>query len=681
MLVLAGGNCFKSNKMDSQELRKQLLRERATGQIEQAEFEARMQALDEIERLESPAGTSVPDAIFLSAARGANQTVPQGAVPPPLAPGTVVDRFELVEFLGQGGMGQAWKAVDPTRRDDRRDGFVVLKFLTPALQNDAEALADFQTAYRRIVDLHHQNICPVYDLGQSRQHGCFQVMKFVPGISLQAYQRKCADNDGRLPLDRVVQLLRPIALALDHAHQQRLIHRDIKPGNIIVHAGDSGDVRDVQLIDFGLAAEMQTVLSRTSRVKMSTSGTLAYMAPEQWRGKFQDAATDQYALATLAFELLTGRLPFNAPNVVALGFAVLNSEFESDEALADSVDSALSRGLQKERKARFETCGQFVEALSSRREVRPKPQASPNADTPERRSPTRSTSTRPQAPQLLVAPFDSATGKLGQADCAASLGLPVEWKNSLGMAFRLIPPGAYEMGSAESEDGRSDAEGPQHKVRITRPSYLQSTVVTQGHWKQLMGTSPWSGRPSVKEGADYPALYVSWDDAVEFCRRLSQREGEEYRLPTEAEWEWACRAGSQSAYCFGDDPSQLGGYAWFNANANGVGERYAHRVGQKQANGFGLYDMHGNVWEWCGDWYGADWYGKSPEADPQGPATGSFRVYRGGSGSAPRGARGRRAAAGACPAAGTAAWASVCSAVPSSQASSRRLRSERKQRA
>jgi formylglycine-generating enzyme required for sulfatase activity len=235
------------------------------------------------------------------------------------------------------------------------------------------------------------------------------------------------------------------------------------------------------------------------------------------------------------------------------------------------------------------------------------------------------------APQLLVSPFASATPELGQADCAASLGLPVEWKNSLGMAFRLIPPGEYEMGSAESEDGRSDAEGPQHKVRITRPSYLQSTVVTQGHWKQLMGTSPWSGESLVKEGSDYPAVYVSWDDAVAFCRRLSEQDGEEYRLPTEAEWEWACRAGSQTAYGFGDDSSQLGAYGWFEENADDIGEAYAHRVGEKKPNGFGLYDMHGNVWEWSGDWFDKDWYGKSTVADPQGPSTGSLRVIRGGS--------------------------------------------------
>ena len=146
-----------------------------------------------------------------------------------------------------------------------------------------------------------------------------------------------------------------------------------------------------------------------------------------------------------------------------------------------------------------------------------------------------------------------------------------------------------------------------------------------------MGTEPWKGENFVRERGDYAASWVSWDDAVAFCKKLSAREGVKYRLPSEAQWEYACRGGTQTAFGFGDDDSELGDYAWFEDNAYAVGEKYAHEVGQKRANGFGLHDMHGNVHEWCSDWYAKDYYNESPKRDPMGPDEGTFRVFRGGS--------------------------------------------------
>jgi sulfatase modifying factor 1 len=200
--------------------------------------------------------------------------------------------------------------------------------------------------------------------------------------------------------------------------------------------------------------------------------------------------------------------------------------------------------------------------------------------------------------------------------------------NTIGMKLKLIPAGEFQMGSPTGEAHRRDDEH-QHRVRISQPFYMQTTEVTQGQWESVMRTTPWSGKSHVKEGTDYPASYVSWDDAVEFCRKLSAKDGVEYRLPSEAEWEYACRGGSSTAYSFGDNASALGDYAWFFGNAFGIGEQYARRVGQKRANGFGLYDMHGNVYEWCSDWYDSDYYKSSPLADPRGPSGGSDRVYRG----------------------------------------------------
>ena len=134
-----------------------------------------------------------------------------------------------------------------------------------------------------------------------------------------------------------------------------------------------------------------------------------------------------------------------------------------------------------------------------------------------------------------------------------------------------------------------------------------------------MGTEPWKGKSDVKDGPNYPASCVSWNDAVAYCKNLSEAEGKTYRLPTEAEWEYACRAGTQTTWSFGDDESVLGDYAWYYKNANDIGEKYAHQVGLKKPNAFGLHDMHGNVYEWCHDYYEEDYYKQSPEKDPTGP--------------------------------------------------------------
>jgi len=203
--------------------------------------------------------------------------------------------------------------------------------------------------------------------------------------------------------------------------------------------------------------------------------------------------------------------------------------------------------------------------------------------------------------------------------------------NSIGMRFVLIPAGEFMMGSPADDQDSFGSERPQHQVRITKPFYLGVHEVTQGQYEAVMGSRPWSGKRYAKEGADYPASYVTWEDAVAFCEKLSAKEGRTYRLPTEAEWEYACRAGSSTRFFFGDDPSAFGNHAWYSENARDAGERYAHGVGRKKPNGWGLYDVYGNVLEWCADWYGEGYYKESPVDDPNGPSSGDVRVVRGGS--------------------------------------------------
>jgi len=233
------------------------------------------------------------------------------------------------------------------------------------------------------------------------------------------------------------------------------------------------------------------------------------------------------------------------------------------------------------------------------------------------------------SPILTEWSFDADEALRRQEETAETLGIPVDYENEIGMKLRLIPAGQFMMGSPEDEESRWYDE-VLHRVQITNPYYLGVCEVTQGEWEAVMETTPWRGKNYAIEGADYPATYVSWEDAQEFCQRLSVWGDMPYRLPTEAEWEYACRVGSTTAYFFGDSSSNLGEYAWYSENTEDRDQQHPSEVGGKQANAWGLHDMHGNVWEWCHDWYDSDYDGAGT-VDPRGPSTGMFREVRGGS--------------------------------------------------
>lgn len=267
----------------------------------------------------------------------------------------------------------------------------------------------------------------------------------------------------------------------------------------------------------------------------------------------------------------------------------------------------------------------------------------------------------PSFPPLAVAPFDADQAGALQQAWASHLSSKVRVENSIGMPLVLIPPGEFVMGSAECEEGYWQGEGPPHLVRITRPFYLGARQVTVSEFARfvaetgyLTGTErsadPTQGSPNYSwratgypQTGDHPVVHVTWQDAREFCRWLSKHEGQLYRLPTEAEWEYACRAGSTTRFHFGNDPEGLACVAntadatakevfphWGTIRARD-GFVFTAPVASFTPNAFGLYDMHGNVWEWCADWYDPEYYSVSPLKDPAGPVSGSQRVARGGS--------------------------------------------------
>ncbi|HEV8070775.1 MAG TPA: formylglycine-generating enzyme family protein [Planctomycetaceae bacterium] len=286
-------------------------------------------------------------------------------------------------------------------------------------------------------------------------------------------------------------------------------------------------------------------------------------------------------------------------------------------------------------------------------------------------------------PALLTAPFDQTAARTAQQWWADGLKLPIDPTNSIGMKLVVIPAGEFFMGSTPLQvhqirrgdpsfrkDWERD-EQPQHHVQISRPFLLGAHEVTRGQFGEFVrstkyvtdaqrdhkggmgfeaATSEFKQDPHFNwqnagfvQSDDQPVVNVSWNDAVAFCQWLSRKEKIAYRLPTEAEWEYACRAGTTTLYSYGDDPEGLAAVANVADAAarekfsswSGIAGRDGHvftaPVGSFQPNAFGLFDMHGNVWEWCRDWFGESYYAKSPEKDPSGPPTGTVRVFRGGS--------------------------------------------------
>ena len=212
----------------------------------------------------------------------------------------------------------------------------------------------------------------------------------------------------------------------------------------------------------------------------------------------------------------------------------------------------------------------------------------------------------------------------GQGPQAYPQAVSIELGGSVKLELVLVPAGDFLMGSPDSQSDANRDQKPQHRVRITRPFYLGKYLVTQEQWQAVMGNNP-----SQFRGPKSPVENVSWDDCRQFLDKLNAKSplGEgKFQLPTEAQWEYACRAGSTTRYFFGVEETSLDDYAWYEENSHG----HTHPVGDKRPNAWGLYDMHGNAWEWCQDWYGRNYYAASPAADPVGPVTGTDRVGRGG---------------------------------------------------
>lgn len=503
--------------------------------------------------------------------------------------GEPIPGYRLIKLLGRGGFGEAWEALAPG------DMPIAIKFirleqsLSESEQRELKILRKVRHAH--LLDVH---FAPEVD-------GYLLMGMPLCDQDLMGRLEVC-QNAGLpgIPPEELLDLMDEAAEALDFLHGHDVIHRDIKPHNIFLVGGTA------KVADFGLAKVLNQSIPSQSGYKF----TPAYVAPEIVQGK-PSKASDQYSLAVAFCQLRTGRLPFVADDMMALIFKHLQ---EPPELLAfDSREAkVLEKALAKNPDERWENCQTFVAALR---------QASEDPIL--------------NKPQTTI-PFTVGTLFGQHPTDEPQLEAGTEWNdNSLNLPMIWCPRGPFRMGSPKNESYRDENE-EQVQVILSQGFWLGKFAVTQAEWLQVMDSQPWKGERYGYDNPRFPVTNVSWDDAIAFCQKLTEQErqagrlpdGWEYTLPTEAQWESACRAGTATAYSFGDDFAQLPDFEWFRDNAYEVGELYAHAVGTKKPNPWGLFDMHGNVSEWCRDGYVQKLRGGP---DPEAASEDSRRVYRGGS--------------------------------------------------
>jgi len=603
-----------------------------------------------------------------------------------LQPGqTVFERHTLIRQLGRGGMGVVWLA-----RDEKLEQEVALKFLPEVVALDAEAVRDLKRETRRALRLTHPRIVRIYDfIDDSRCAGIS--MEYVEGRTLASMKLDAAS--GCLSVAQLAPWLGQLCEALAYAHTEaQIVHRDLKPANLMLDAKGALKVADfgisATLSDTTTRASKQASSSGTP-VYMSPQQMMGEK-PAATDDIYSLGAT-LYELLTGKPPFYSGNVLLQVQNKVPPSLAARRVELgvESAEAIPIAWEETIAACLAKQSEDRPQSAaevwkrlngvgpdlasapgstvgpdlGRGRAALAARATAAPPVLTSAPSNRfglatvspvkfaiifslvvvavlsawyfgiaqPEQR---RLAEQQRQEEGLLaeVARLENARREAEQARRTGVVPASLRRDTTIttdgrsitipDVNLELLPisAGRFAMGST---NGSSD-EQPVTQVEITRAFWLGKTEVTQAQWEAVMGSNP-----SKFKGVDRPVEQVSYDDALKFCRKLTERErsagrlpsGYEYTLPTEAQWEYACRAGTT-----GDYAGSLDSMGWYGDNSG----NQTHPVAQKQANAWGLYDMHGNVWEWCWDWY-ADKLPGGSVRDPVGPSSGPFRVRRGGS--------------------------------------------------
>ncbi len=573
---------------------------------------------------------------------------------PLLRPAPVVEGFKVLEpavlyaRVGKGGMGAVYRG-----RHYNLDLDVAVKCLKPSLvDEDEDFVKRFEREARLAASIAHQNVVRVMDvLEKNGLH--YLVMEFVRGeTAAERVARK-----GKLAESEALAILLGATAGLAEAHQRGIVHRDIKPENILVSLEGR-----VKLADLGLAKATSGLDGRSISMPVSRiMGTPQYMPPEQWDTTDVTAAADIWALGATFYFLCTGHAGISGAGAFhAVARRIQEHDYPTLRAerpdLRPETHAMFERCVRRDPKDRFADARVLLRELKRLAIDDEDVLVDPETGTGIARAgmvtpPPRQTmlriraqvetlaagkqaaaepaggSTRSEAPTIPSVDRPSGASSASPASPASAARI----ETGIGLTMIRIEPKPFLMGSPEGEAGR-DGHETLHRVTISKPYWIGETAVTQGQWKAVMGPKSWGG-DNERVGDLYPATSVSWTDAVAFCAELTKQEraggrlpsGYEYSLPSEAEWEYACRGGSTTAFCFGDDERRLADYAVFGKDYKKGNS--AEPVRKKRANAFGLYDMHGNVWEWCADAYEGELF---DAVDPL-HSGGSLRVFRGGS--------------------------------------------------
>jgi formylglycine-generating enzyme required for sulfatase activity/tRNA A-37 threonylcarbamoyl transferase component Bud32 len=571
----------------------------------------------------------------------------------------VLGPYLLLQRLGNGGMGEVFKA-----RHQLLNRIVALKITRKELLTDPTNERRFLREIQATAKLDHPNIVAVHDASRIGETHFF-AMEYIDGADLAQLVKK----QGPLPVAKACEYIRQAALGLQHAFEQGLVHRDIKPSNLLVTADGS----QVKILDLGVArfhdAEGSDLTATGSVV-----GTPDYLAPEQaTNSRSADIRADIYSLGCTLYHLLTGHPPFADGSGLE---KVLKHLHDSPPPIRNArgdippeLAIVIDKMLEKKPADRFQQPSEAAAALAPfcRTEpiapVAPAPAPAPaKASSPEApRAPKRRRLLMGSSALLLV--VGVALGYWQPWGAEVNAGPKPPFTNSIGMEFVWIPAGSFEMGSPPLEEGRHDDEGPDHNVTITRPLYLASKETTVRQFRTFIDSShsrteaeqnnegalewdfdkrEWALKPGCRWNnpgglydGDHPVVCVSRYDAEVFCHWLSNKEHRTYRLPTEAEWEYACRAGSTTAYTFGTavypDKARFAIRPTGGPRTDARPHLRWEKVGTFPPNAWGLCDMHGNVWEWCADFYSPNAYQGSTSIDPAGPKHSDKFVARGGS--------------------------------------------------
>ena len=553
---------------------------------------------------------------------------PPGPAMPELEPGTVLEQYEIEAVLGRGGYGVVYRA----RHRTLGDAFAVKAMgAFGASEALVEALAGEYRAQKRIKDKRYilESEAPVVTV-----HGNVDWVLLPMEIaekSLREWLDQMDREEGGW-LEEGLELLGQVCEGVGAIHEAGLVHLDLKPENLLLVEEGTGEKATwvAKVADFGLTRGLAELEQTRPELFGDGVGTPAYMAPEQvMAAHWADVgpAADIYALGMLLYELLQGRLPYSG-SAERIKAKKRDRELQigRPEGPARLVELAM-RCLSREESERPASAAEVARLLKEDPEERAVWDAAKEADGAEihagyleadpggawtKEASKRRGELSTEREKAGLERRESADGARSETERKArEEGMLRPVVNGVQFGFERIPAGEFLMGS---EDRLS--ETPVHLVKISREFLMQVTPVTWEQWEAVMGRH--YGEPCR------PVHSVSWEDARVFIGKLNRMvSGGGFRLPTEAEWEYACRAGTTGDY---GGTGRLEDMGWYRDNSGGKPQP----VGQKLPNAWGLYDMHGNVWEWCEDWHDDNYYSVSPEVDPMGPARGERKVLRGG---------------------------------------------------